>query len=301
MKPTLLVLAAGMGSRYGGLKQIDPVGPNSEMIIDYSIHDAIAAGFGKVIFVIRHSVEQAFKEKFDSIYEKYIQISYSYQELNVCTGDFIVPETRQKPWGTGHAILVARDIIDEPFAVINADDYYGPAAFKLMAKYLIETASTENEYCMTGYSLRNTVSEHGSVCRGICTVDEQMQLRKVSEYTEIERQGSTITSIDENAKPKHLTGDEIISMNLWGFKPSIFDYLQSQFNSFLKAHGNELKSEFYIPAAVDVLIQEGQVKVKVLTTNEKWFGVTYKQDKINAQRSIKKLIQKGIYPGMLWS
>ena len=301
MRPTLLVLAAGMGSRYGGLKQTDPVGPGSELIIDYSIYDAIKAGFGKVVFVIRSSFEQTFKEKYGGVYEKNTQVSYAYQELNGCVGSFIVPQQRQKPWGTGHAVLVARDVIEGPFAVINADDYYGPRAFKFMAKYLVETASSESQYCMTGFPLRNTVSDHGSVCRGICRVDEQMLLRNVSEYTGIERKGDGITSIDEHGKQQDLTGDEIVSMNMWGFKPSIFDFLQSQFDGFLKAYGNEPKSEFFIPAAVDSLLQDGLVKVKVLETGENWFGVTYRQDKIEAQQSIKKLIQNGIYPERLWS
>lgn len=300
MKPTLLILAAGMGSRYGGLKQIDPIGPGGELIIDYSIYDAVKAGFGKVAFVIRQSCEQDFKERFQNKYGDRIPVSFAYQELENFTGDFQIPTEREKPWGTGHAILVAKDVVNEPFTVINADDYYGPETFKLVAKYLTNTQTSSREYCMAGFHLTNTLSEHGSVSRGVTKVDERMLLKKVTEHTDIERKNDKVLSLDQQGNEHRLTGNEIVSMNFWGFKPSIFGYLEDQFKTFLKDHGSELRSEFYIPAAVDRLIQEKTVSVKVLKTSAKWFGVTYRQDKIAAEQNIADLVNKGVYPERLW-
>lgn len=300
MKPTLLILAAGMGSRYGGLKQIAPVGPNGELIVDYSIYDAIKAGFGRVVFVIRHSFEDTYKEKYGAIYEKHTTIDYAYQEMDSCVSDFQIPPDREKPWGTGHAILVAKDVIDEPFAVINADDFYGAKTFKLMAEFLTTTQNSSNDYCMSGFQLKNTLSEHGTVSRGISQVDRDMSLKNITEHTGIERSNDTIVSSDEQGNKRNLTGDQIVSMNLWGFKPSIFNFLQEQFTCFLKKHGSELKSEFYIPDAVDKLIRKDKVSVKVLPTEEKWFGITYKEDMKIARDTVSKLIQQGVYPDSLW-
>lgn len=299
-KPTLLIIAAGMGSRYGGLKQIDPVGPNGEVIIDYSLYDAIRAGFKKVVFVIRRSFEEAFREKIGSKLDGLAETAYVYQELDACLGDFD-PGDRQKPWGTGHAILVAKDVIHEPFAVINADDYYGANAYQIMKRQL-ETMSTDAglNYAMVGYILRNTLSEYGTVARGVCQYSPDWYLTKVIERKSIQKNGDEAFFPDEQDQPQHLTGDEIVSMNLWGFMPDIFDHLQEQFLAYLQEHGQEDKSEFYIPTVVDNLIQSGQKTVKILKTHDSWFGVTYREDKENAQACIRQLIERGIYPASIW-
>lgn len=298
-KPSLLVLAAGMGSRYGGLKQIDPIGPSGEAIMEYSMHDAIKAGFGKIVFVIRQSFEQAFKDMIGDKLDGLCEVQYVYQELDKSLGDFALPETRQKPWGTGHAILVAADVISEPFAVINADDFYGGYSYKAIAEYLTETAG-ENDYCMVGYTLNNTLSEYGSVARGICGCDEEMSLKKVVEHTDIHAKNDKLTGIDSEGKEQTLTGEEVVSMNLWGFGPSIFGHLKSQFADFLTAKGNEEKSEFYIPSVVDSLIKQSVAKVKVLKSEASWFGVTYPDDKQTVVAQIADLVEKGLYPKNLW-
>jgi len=297
LKPTLVVLAAGMGSRYGGLKQIDPVGPGGEVIMDYSMYDAVDAGFGKIVFVIRRDIEDSFKEKFSSKLEGVIETAYVYQELGLFVDGFEIPANREKPWGTGHAILVAKDEVNEPFAVINADDYYGPGSYRQMKDFLV---SGNDNYAMVGFTLRNTLSEHGHVSRGVCGCDENMLLQKVTEITEITKAGDGAVFVDENGDKNELAGDEIVSMNLWGFGPDIFEHLQSQFKEFLAEQGNELKSEFYIPAVVDKLISSGQKKVDVLHSQERWFGVTYKEDKDFAKARIEELIAKGVYPKKLW-
>ncbi len=298
-KPSLLVLAAGMGSRYGGLKQIDPIGPNGEAIIEYSMYDAIKAGFGKIVFVIRQSFEDAFKEMIGDKLEGLCEVQYVYQELDKSLGDFALPETRQKPWGTGHAILVAADVINEPFAVINADDFYGGYSYKAIAKYLTAAAG-ENDYCMVGYTLSNTLSENGSVARGICKCDENGNLLNVAEHTEITENDAVINSIDQAGKEKTLTGNETVSMNLWGFGPSIFAHLKTRFAEFLQEHGNEEKSELYIPFVVDDMIKQSIAKVKVLKSEASWFGVTYPNDKPTVVTQIAKLVEKGLYPKNLW-
>ncbi len=300
MKPTLLILAAGMGSRYGGLKQIDPIGPNGELIVDYSIYDAIKAGFGKIVFVIRRESEGLFKEKIGIKYEKMIDIEYAHQELDICIGDFEVPADRKKPWGTGHAILAAKDVIDGPLAVINADDFYGQQAFKLIAGYLSESDISPNQYCMAGYDLENTLSEHGSVCRGICVLDENGFLETVTEHTDIKKDRDRINALDGQGRQCHIDETSVVSMNLWGFMPSIFGHLQKQFDDFLKEKGQEKKSELFIPTVVDALVNNGTATVKVLKTNDRWFGITYKQDKEIVRSRIKSLIEKGLYPPKLW-
>jgi dTDP-glucose pyrophosphorylase len=301
MKPTLLILAAGMGSRYGGLKQVDPVGPNGEAIIDYSIHDAIRAGYGKVVFVIRESFAKVFKETFDKKLKGKIDVEYVYQELgNIPEGIPVNPE-RTKPWGTGHAVLVAKDAIKEPFVVINADDFYGPSSYQLLADYFkeIENAKGEN-YSMVGYGLEHTLSEHGYVSRGVCEKDENDFLKTIVERTQIERiDGKIISKIDENTNLE-LTGKEVVSMNTWGFPPSFFQYLETYFAEFIKVNANNPKAEFYIPTVVNELINNGKITLKVLESKDRWFGVTYREDKDSAVDSINDLIERGVYPEKLW-
>lgn len=301
MKTTLLIIAAGMGSRYGGLKQIDSVGPNGEIIIDYSMYDAVQAGFEKVVFVVRRHFEDVFREKIGSQLDGIIETAYAYQEMDSCLGNFKLPSNREKPWGTGHAILVAKDVIDGPFAVINADDYYGPKSFKVMENYLSKASGiNESHYAMIGYILRNTLSDHGTVARGVCQVDQEMLLEKVVERLGIKKVTNGASFIDEDGTEYMLRGDEIVSMNLWGFHPSIFKHLQTQFDDFLRAKGDELKSELFIPSVADQLIHDGQVTAKVLTTDDRWFGVTYKEDMLIARECVKKLIARGVYPERLW-
>jgi len=297
----LLIIAAGMGSRYGGLKQIASVGPNGEMLIEYSVYDAIKVGFGKVVFVIRHYFEEAFKKSIGSNLDGLVETAYAYQELDTCLEQFPLSGDREKPWGTGHAVLIAKDLIGEPFAVINADDYYGRGSFELIANQLCSSAeSGANDYSMVGYTLRDTLSEHGHVARGVCRCDEQMYLAGVVEMSKIERVADGIRYFDEHGRRCSLTGDEAVSMNFWGFKPSIFGHLDRQFREFLKQSGSDPNAEFYIPMVVDNLIRTGQARVKVLATNEPWFGITYRRDRDIAAASIKQMIGAGLYPEKLW-
>jgi NDP-sugar pyrophosphorylase family protein len=300
LKPTLLIIAAGMGSRYGGLKQIDTVGPNGEIIIDYSMYDAVKAGFEKVVFVIRHYFEGAFREKIGNKLDGIVQTAYAYQELDSYLDGFPLPADRDKPWGTGHAILVAKDVISEPFVVINADDYYGVNTYRIIKEYLSGTRGDNSDYCMVGYTLDNTLSEYGHVSRGVCQCDENMYLKSVTEIRRIIKNKREIIFTDDGRQQQTLSGDEVVSMNLWGFQPDIFKHLQKQFGEFLVEHGKEQKSEFYIPSVVDRLVASKQKKVKVLHTEDSWFGVTYKQDKEIAQKSIQHLIERGFYPHKLW-
>jgi len=300
MKPTLLILAAGMGSRYGGLKQIDPVGPNGEIIIDYSIYDALRAGFGKLVFIIRHYFEDAFKEKIGNKFDGVVETAYAYQELEAGLGGFVLPPGREKPWGTGHAILVAREAIDGPFAVINADDYYGTGSFRLMADFLAGPDISPADYAMVGFRLRNTLSEYGAVARGVCHCDDRMFLRDIVERTRVEKRAEAACYFDAEGVEHPLTGDEVVSMNLWAFHPSIFDHLSKQFGDFLRNHGKEFKSELFIPSVVGDLVQSGQVKARVLPTHDNWFGMTYRQDREIAERCIAALIEDGTYPQRLW-
>lgn len=298
MKPTLLILAAGMGSRYGGLKQIEPVGPNGEAIIDYTIYDAIRAGFGKVVFIIRESFADAFKEKFNEKLKGKIEVEYVYQELDMLPEGFSVPEEREKPWGTAHAILMAKDAINEPFCALNADDFYGYNAIKAMADFLIESKD-DNEYSMVGYHLKDTLSDFGSVSRGICEIDENNNLKKIVETIKIIKRGSEVISIEADGSETQLTGMENVSMNIWGFKTSVFSLLESQFIEFLKTNIKIPKSEIYIPNVVFDLIDKKLAIVKVLETNSPWFGVTYKEDKPYAVATINSLIESDIYPNKL--
>jgi len=299
MKPTLLILAAGMGSRFGGLKQVEPVGPNGEAIIDYTIFDAIRAGFGKVVFIIRESFADAFREKFDAKLKGKIEVEYVYQELDNLPEGFSLPEGREKPWGTGHAILVAKDAVKEPFCALNADDFYGKNAYMVMADFL--TSSTaETEYSMVGYQLNKTLSDHGSVSRGLCDVDANDDLVKIVETTKIIKKGDEVLSIEEDGSETTLTGMESASMNIWGFKPSLFDTLETKFIEFLKTEIDKPKSEIYIPSVVFDIISNGEGTVKVLKADSPWFGVTYKEDKPLVQNKINQLIKAGEYPHKLW-
>ncbi|MDD5697568.1 MAG: sugar phosphate nucleotidyltransferase [Victivallaceae bacterium] len=301
MKPTLVVLAAGMGSRYGGLKQLDQVGPSGETIIDYSIFDAIRAGFGKVVFVIRRDLEDAFKTAVGARYENRIAVAYAFQQLELLPAGFRVPEGREKPWGTGHAVYAAKDLIHEPFAVINGDDFYGRNGFQLLADYLRQTtAGVKANFCMCGFILRNTLSDHGSVCRGVCEVNTAGYLTRVVENTRIERNGTAARSFPEDGRVIDFTGNEIVSMNMWGFTPQLFDYLENLFAEFLTERGREMKSEFFIPTAADTLIKRDKAAVKVLTSTDKWFGITYREDKPAVEASISKLVKQGIYPDKLF-
>jgi len=300
MKPTLLILAAGMGSRFGGLKQVEPVGPNGEAIIDYTIFDAIRAGFGKVVFIIRESFADAFREKFDAKLKAKIDVEYVFQELDNLPEGFTLPLGREKPWGTAHAILVAKDAVKEPFCALNADDFYGRNAYEVMADFLTKSKD-DAEYSMVGYELKNTLSDHGSVSRGICSVDNNQNLIKIVETKKIVKREESVISIEEDGRELPLTGNEHASMNIWGFKPSIFETLENKFIEFLKTQINKPKSEMYIPSVVFEMIEEQKATVKVLEAHSPWFGVTYKEDKPIVVNRLRKLIDEGEYPEKLWS
>ena len=297
---TLLVLAAGMGSRYGGLKQLDSVGPNGETVIDYSVFDSIRAGFNKVVFIIREDFKEEFKLSIGEKFQDRIEVEYAFQKLDELPIGYTIPNDRTKPWGTGHAILSAMRTVRDPFAVINADDFYGQLAYQKIYNYLSETPvdALPANYCMVGYPLKNTLSEHGSVSRGICSVSEDDKLNSVRELTHIVKKHSEIFN-EVNGEKESLTGDEVVSMNMWGFSPQVFIQLERLFSEFLKENLNVLSSEFYIPFAVDNLIQSGTATVEVLETTEKWFGVTYQEDKVQVQKAILSLIQHGDYPSSI--
>jgi dTDP-glucose pyrophosphorylase len=297
-KPTLLVLAAGIGSRYGGLKQIDPIGPGGETIIDYSVYDALRAGFGKLVFVIRRDIEATFREVIGSRFEKRIPVEYVFQELSGLPPGFSVPPGRTKPWGTAHAVLTAASAVREPFAAINADDFYGQASFKALGQFL---QSGAQDYAMVGFVLRNTLSEFGSVARGVCRLTPEHFLESVVELTKIERDGTAAKNTDSAGQVQPLTGDEIVSLNMWGFTPSLFAHLQREFVAFLQQNGADAKAEFFIPTVVNTLINAGQARLKVLPTSSSWFGVTYREDRPRVIASIRGLIQRGDYPEKLWS
>jgi hypothetical protein len=296
IKPTLLVLAAGMGSRYGGLKQIDPVGPNGETIIDYSIYDAIRGGFGKVVFVIRKDIEEPFKKTIGARFEKKVAVEYVFQELDKLPTGFSVPPNRTKPWGTGQAILMATDAIREPFAAINADDFYGVNSFRVLAEHL---SSGSPDFAMVGFVLRNTLSEFGSVARGVCKTNAEGYLEGVTEMTKIERDGAGAKTTDPDGKLLPLSGDETVSMNMWGFTTELFGQLRGLFIEFLNRQGKEEKSEFYIPMAVNEMVRAKKARVKVLRTPDPWFGVTYREDRPFVVEGVRKLIARGDYPEKL--
>ena len=296
MKPTLLVLAAGMGSRYGGLKQMDGVGPQGQAILDYSVIDAIRAGFGKVVFVIRHSFAEDFKKVFNKEhFGNKIEVEYVFQELDYLPEGFSVPEGREKPWGTNHAILMAKDAIHEPFAIINADDFYGANAFKVMADHLMTLEGTKGQYCMVGYKLENTLSENGSVSRGVCAIDSKGHLESMTERTSISRTPEGIAYKEADGSTHPLPADATVSMNLFGFTPDYFVESEKLFVTFLKEHGQELKSEYYIPFAVNTFLASGYATMTVLHTTAQWFGVTYKEDRPMVVARLKELHDQGIY------
>ncbi len=302
MKPTLLILAAGMGSRYGSLKQMDGLGPNGETIMDYSVYDAIRAGFGKVVFVIRSSFETEFKEMFSK--ERYgnkIEVEYVFQELEKIPSQFVINPERTKPWGTNHAVMMAKEIINEPFAVINADDFYGRDGFAVLGTYLSDIAGKTNQYCMVGYYLGNTLSEMGAVSRGVCSSDAHKNLTGVVERTHIEKVDGVISYKDENNSLMPLEANTIVSMNMWGFTPDYFVHSDNMFADFLTNNMNNIKSEFYIPLVVNNLINEGTSTLKVLDTDAQWFGVTYQGDRPAVVEKLNSLIAKGEYPSKLWA
>jgi len=300
VKPTLLVLAAGMGSRYGSLKQMDGVGPNNEAIIDYSVYDAIRAGFGKVVFVIRHSFEKEFKEVFSSSrFDERIKVDFVYQELENIPRGFKVPEERQKPWGTNHALMMGEKSINEPFAVINADDFYGADAYKVIGDYLLSLVGSKNRYCMVGYELSKTLSENGTVSRGVCSTDSGDNLIGMVERTQIERLDGTIVFHDGGID-EPLAENTPVSMNLFGFTPDYFEYSNDYFKVFLNENMENLKSEFFIPLMVNKLIKDNTVKMKVLYSGAQWHGVTYIEDKPDMVANIEKMIEDGLYPRNLW-
>jgi len=303
MKPTLLLLAAGMGSRYGGLKQLDGLGPNGETIMDYSIYDAIQAGFGKIVWVIRKDFEQDFKEKILSKYEGHVPCELCFQSIDDLPEGFKVPEGRQKPWGTNHAVLMAKDIIKEPFCVINCDDFYNRDCFKVIGKFLSELPEgSKNRYAMVGFRVGNTLSENGTVARGICSKDANENLQTVVERTEIERHDGNVQYKDENGEWVTVADNTPVSMNVWGFTPDYFEYSEAYFKEFLSDPANmtNLKAEFFIPLMVNKLINEKTATVQVLDTTSKWFGVTYAADRDSVVAKIQKLIDEGVYPNKLF-
>jgi NDP-sugar pyrophosphorylase family protein len=299
MKPTLLILAAGMGSRYGKLKQMDSFGPNGETIIEYSIYDAIAAGFGKLVFIVRDSFKTEFETYFRSKLDGKIDMEFVSQELNIVPDGMSFSEERQKPWGTAHAIWVAKNVINEPFGVINADDYYGVEAYGQLASFLTDQQNNK-DFAVVAYYLRNTLSEHGTVNRGVCTLNEEGHLIDVKECVKIKRDLDGIIRYPLDEGNAELSEDTLVSMNMWGFLPSYFDYCESMFIDFLKNEGMKLTSEFYIPTLVDHLIKNNILNVTVIDTESDWFGVTYQEDKPYVMDKITLLIENGVYPKNLW-
>lgn len=305
MEPVLVIMAAGMGSRYGGLKQMDPVDPQGHLIIDFSIYDAIKAGFKKVIFIIKKELEKDFKEVIGNRMEQFIDVSYAYQEISNLPEGFQVPDGRVKPWGTGHAILSCIDQIEGPFAVINADDYYGREAFQKIYLQLISTQDDDKyRYTMVGYDLKNTLTDHGHVARGVCTVSADGKLVEICERTHIiKKDNAAAYTEDDGATWIKLSMDSVVSMNMWGFHQSLLVELKDRFVGFLEkeASKNPLKAEYFLPSVVGDLLQEEKATVDVLTSKDKWYGVTYKEDKDVVVNAMEEMKQKGMYPEYLWS
>jgi len=301
MKPTLLILAAGMGSRYGGIKQLARLGPSGETIMDYSVYDAMRSGFGKVVFIIRKSIEEPFCEMVLRKYQHLIPCEYVFQELDALPVGYQLPEGRQKPWGTGHAILMAADAIQEPFAVINADDFYGRDAFLQMGQFLQNTDNMSNRWAMIGYRLANTLSNFGAVSRGVCCVDADNMLLNVTERTKIKRNEKTVVYQDDNNNEITLDENLPVSMNFWGFTPALFGCLKAGFENFLKSNRENLTTEYYIPSEVSRQIDEKNADVRVIPTSSSWFGITYIEEKTAAVAQIKALVDAGVYPKRLWN
>ena len=296
---TLVVLAAGIGSRFGGLKQVSPVGPSGEAIIDYSLYDALKAGFGRIVFIIRRDIEEDFRAALGRYWEKRVETAYVFQELDsLLPAWFLKPAERLKPWGTGHAILNCREAVRGPFAVINADDFYGYGSYRKAYDYLKRPASSAKipEYCFVGFKLRNTLSEFGTVSRGVCRIDRDGYLQRIDEMLKIEKSGQAARAFDDDGRWIPLTGEEVASMNIWGFTPAIFDDLEAGFNEFLGSSGLVPKSEYLIPVAIFDFINSGRARVKCLPTSELWFGVTYPGDLPGVQENIRRLVEAGLYP-----
>ena len=300
MKPTLFVLAAGMGSRYGGLKELDGLGPSGETIMDYSIYDAVNAGFGKLVFVIRQSFEADFKEKIVKKYTQKIPVELVFQELDKLPDGFTPHPDRVKPWGTNHAVMMGKEVIHEPFAVINADDFYGRESFKVLADFLSPLENSEHKYCMVGYRVGNTLSESGTVARGICETDAEGNLTGVVERTQVMRVDGKVCYKDENDQWIPIGDHTPVSMNMWGFTPDYFHYSDDYFVQFLKENAENIKAEFFIPLLVNHLTVSGKVTVKVLDTPSKWFGVTYPEDRPDVVAKLRDLVESGVYPSPLW-
>ena len=297
MQPTLVILAAGMASRYGSMKQIQGFGPGGETIMDYSIYDAIRSGFGKVVFIVRREFADDFKNIFEPKLNGRIEIEYAYQDMEAFTEGYDFPKERAKPWGTSHAVLCAMDVVAEPFAVINADDFYGYNAFQMASDFLVNDCSEKN-YAIVGYDLLKTLSEHGTVNRGVCTLDETGSLAGITERINIAKKGDKIIC-EDGMEPKELALDTKVSMNFWCFDPSFFSYTQKLFREFLQKHGQELKSEFFIPIVADQFIREGG-RVEIIPTTSSWFGVTYKEDAPVVKEALTQLVNQGVYPQSLW-
>lgn len=302
MKPTLLILAAGMGSRYGGLKQMDAFGPNGETIIEYSIFDAIRCGYGKVVFIIRDSFREQFARYFQDRIGDRIELAFVNQDIHDLPGSLSVPENRERPWGTGHAVWVARNEVREPFAVINADDFYGMSALRQMSDFLTDHQNAPGRYSTVSYYLKNTLSEHGTVNRGVCKVSPEGLLQEVTERTKIKRMEDGRIAFDADSDhPGILEEDTLVSMNMWGFQSSYFEMVEPLLHDFLEKNIGKEKAEFYIPQAIQELMDSGKVTVDVMASNENWFGVTYPDDKPFVQEQINQLIEIGVYPPALWS
>ena len=301
-KPALVIMAAGIGSRYGGLKQLDAVGPSGEIIIDYSIYDAIRAGFSKVVFVIRRDIEAAFREKIGNRIQDRIETAYVFQELDQIPEGFSLPPGRTKPWGTGQAVLICREEIDRPFAVINSDDFYGASSFAGLADYLRQASDRDGvaDYCMMGFTLKNTLSEFGTVSRGFCRVDREGYLEDIQERLKIRKTGEKVSYTENGSDWIEENPESIVSMNMWGFTPGIFPELEKGFSTFLREKIEIPKSEYLLPEEVGMLVRNKKATVRVIPTAEKWFGVTYPADKPLVQKAIGILVDEGVYPKMLW-
>lgn len=301
-KPILVVMAAGIGSRYGGMKQIDPVGPSGEIVLDYAVYDAVRAGFGRVVFVIREEIEEAFRERFGSTIERHVDTRYVYQSLDALPEGYAVPEGRAKPWGTAHAVLCAAEAVDAPFAVINADDFYGRDSFRVLHDYLVSVRDDQGifDYCMVGFRLWNTLTEHGHVSRGVCTIGEDGFLRSIVERTKIQRFGGAAQYAVSDDEWVDIPGDSVVSMNMWGFTPSYLEELQRRFPRFLDRNAENPKAEFFVPTVVNELVEEGRARVKVLPTADRWFGVTYREDRRMVVDAIAGLVDEEVYPSKLW-
>ncbi|WP_020612614.1 nucleotidyltransferase family protein [Sediminispirochaeta bajacaliforniensis] len=301
MKPSLVILAAGLGSRYGGIKQIEPVGVNDEIILEFSLFDAIRAGFGKAIFVIREEIEKDFTKHVLPRFSSSIPCSFVFQHMDDLPEGFSLPRERKKPWGTAHAVLAARKEIAEPFAVINADDFYGRDAFKVIGDFLSQRANEEDRYCMVGYKLKNTVSEHGTVSRGICETDEKGMLTGMEEHTRLEKLSDGVMSYVPDGRELKFSGEEPVSMNLFGFTPHVLPDMERIFADFLREHIHEPKAEFYIPTVANRVVKELGASMAVLRSDAHWFGITYQEDRPAVVEAIRHLVREGVYPERLWN